>query len=76
MALKKVTVKWNKKENDWITKYPEWKNRNARILGLNFLTMIQEFEKWKGEDLRKVIEGAGFDPDSLTITVKERQSDG
>jgi len=35
-----VSVKWNKKENDWVSKFPEWKNRNAKILGNNFFTIV------------------------------------
>ena len=66
----KVTVKWNKKERDWVSKYPEWANRNPRILGNNFFQMIAEFEKWKGESLRDTIVNAGFDPDTLEISVK------
>ncbi len=69
----KVTVKWSKKEKDWISKWPEWENRNAKILGNNFFTMIQEFEKYKGEKLRKVISDAGFDPDSFTISVRAKK---
>jgi len=42
-SKEKVTVKWSKKENCWISKYPEWRNRNARILGNNFFTMIEQF---------------------------------
>ena len=65
----KVTVKWSKKEQDWLSKYPEWENRNARILGNNFFSMIREFETWKGKSLRDTIKEAGFDPDSFTISV-------
>lgn len=71
--LKKVTVKWSKKEKDWLSKYPEWGNRNARILGLNFLTMMDEHAKFKGVSFREVIEGAGFDPDTFTISVKVKE---
>ena len=70
MKGEKVTVKWSKKENDWISKYPEWENRNARILGNNFFTMISEFENWKKGKLRDVISNAGFDPDTFTISVR------
>lgn len=69
MAKPKVIVKWSKREKDWLSRYPEWENRNAKILGNNFFMMISEFEKWKGEHLRKVISDAGFDPDSFTISV-------
>jgi hypothetical protein len=68
-SKKKVTLKWSKREGDWESRFPEWKNRNARILGNNLFTMIQEFEKWKGEKLRDVIAQAGFDPDTFTITI-------
>ena len=36
---KKVTVKWSKRENDWISNYP---SRNGRITGNAFFDMIQE----------------------------------
>ena len=71
---KKVIVKWSKKENDWISKYPEWENRNARILGNNFFNMISEFEKWRGEDLRKTISNAGFNPATFTISVEAKDT--
>lgn len=71
----KVTVKWSKRENDWVSKYPEWENRNARILGNNFFTMIQEYEKCKGESLRQVLINGGFDPDTFTISVKAKTKD-
>jgi len=35
-SKEKVTVKWSKKEKCWISKYPEWKNRNGRITGNSF----------------------------------------
>lgn len=80
MNHERVVVKWSKKENDWISKYPEWPNRNARITGNAFFTMIQEFEKfmrsnWEGKptgfiSLRQYLKDGGFDPDSFTIFVK------
>ena len=69
---KKVIVKWSTRENDWVSHYPEWENRNARILGNNFFEMIKEFEKWKGESLRQVLINGGFDPDTFTISVKAK----
>ncbi|MDB5032228.1 hypothetical protein [Mucilaginibacter sp.] len=81
MAKRKqrVTVKWSKKENDWQSRFPEWENRNAKILGNAFFTMISEYEafrknNWLGEptgfkDLRTYLDEAGFDPDSFTISV-------
>ena len=71
----KVIVKWSKKESDWVSKYPEWENRNARILGNNFFTMIEEFEKWKGESLIQVLINGGFDPDTFTISVNAKLKD-
>jgi hypothetical protein len=81
MAKRKdrVTVKWSKTENDWQSKYPEWENRNARITGNAFFTMIQEWEKfmskdWQGKptgfkSLREYLEDGGFDPNTFTISV-------
>ena len=63
----KVVVKPNKKCTDYICKYP---NRNGRILGNNIFTMIQQFEDWKGAKLTDVIRNAGYDPNTLKITVK------
>ena len=81
MAKRKerVTVKWSKKENDWQSRYPEWENRNARITGNCFFTMISKWEEfmsknWEGKPtgfttLRKYLEEGGFDPDTFTISV-------
>lgn len=76
----RVIVKWSKKENDWISKYPEWKNRNAKIAGNAFFTMIDQFEKlmrtnWEGKptgfvNLRQYLIDGGFDPDTFVISVK------
>jgi hypothetical protein len=74
-SKEKVTVKWSKIEGDWVSRYPEWENRNARILGNNFFIMIQEFEKWKGESLRQVLINGGFDPDTFTISVNAKVKD-
>ena len=71
-----VTLAWSKGERDWILRYPEWPNRDARILGHNFFTMIQEFEQQrKGDTLRQLISDAGFDPDTFTITVKAKEQE-
>jgi len=76
----KVVVKWSKKEKDWQSKYPEWKNRNARIVGNSFFDMIRKFEDfmandWEGKptgfkNLRTYLLDAGFDPDTFSISVK------
>lgn len=78
-SKQKVTVKWSKKENDWQSKYPEWENRNARIPGNAFFSMISYFEEkmrsnYKGEptgfkDFRTYLSEGGFDPDTFTISV-------
>lgn len=81
MAKRKerVTVKWSKKENDWVSRYPEWENRNARITGNAFFGLITEWEKfmsknWEGKptgfkSLRDYLSDGGFDPDTFTISV-------
>lgn len=81
-SKEKVTLKWSKNESDWIVKYPEWKNRNARITGSAFCSMIQEFEKfmaknWEGKptgftNLRDYLSDGGFDPDTFTISVNAK----
>lgn len=78
----KVTVKWSKKEKDWQSKYPEWENRNARIVGNAFFTMIMQYEKFMGmgevgaiyKNFRDYLDKAGFDPNSFTISVKAKQT--
>lgn len=83
MAVKeKVTVKWSKKEKDWVSRYPEWPNRNARITGGAFFDMIRKFEEfmskdWEGKptgftNLRDYLSSGGFDPDTFTISVKAK----
>lgn len=69
MTKKKVTVKWSKKENDWQSKYPEWENRNARIVGNSFFTMIRKWEEFHDTDLRTYLSDAGLNPDTFTISV-------
>ena len=82
-SKEKVTVKWSKKERDWITRYPEWKNRNGRITGCSLLHMIAKWEEfhskdWEGKptgfiSLRKYLEEGGFDPDTFTISVNAKK---
>lgn len=83
MTRKKVTVNWSGKENDWQSRYPEWENGNAIILGRAFLTMIMKYEEfmskdWQGKrtgfiSLRNYLNEAGFDPDTFTISVKAKK---
>lgn len=75
--MKKVKLKWDKKENDWVGDYP---TRNGKILLNSLFSMIRDFEKTmqtnlKGEPtdfttFRDYLEKGGFDPDSFTISVK------
>lgn len=84
-SKEKVTVKWSKKENDWLSKYPEWENRGARITGNAFFTMIRKFEEfmskdWEGKptdfkSLREYLSNGGFDPDTFTISVNAKIKD-
>lgn len=73
MSKEKVTVKWSKREKDWQSKYPEWPNRNARIVGNAFFTMIRLYEDQMRpmgyKDFRDYLTKAGLDPDTFTITV-------
>ncbi|MGA9651902.1 hypothetical protein [Pedobacter sp.] len=81
-SKEKVTVKWSKKEKDWQSRYPEWENRNARIVGNQFFNMIREYEEfmsknWEGKPtgfttLRDYLSQAGFDPDTFTISVNAK----
>lgn len=66
----KVTLKWSKKEHDWIITYPEWENRNPRILWINFLSMMREYAEWKWQSIEETIEQIGFDPKTFTMSVK------
>lgn len=82
MAIEKVIVRWSNKEKDWQSKYPEWENRNARIVGNSFFTMIRLYEEFMSKDsegkptgfksLKQYLTDAGFDPDTFTITVKTK----
>ena len=36
MKEKKVTLKWSKKEKDWVSKYPEWENESVKSIGNSF----------------------------------------
>jgi len=81
-SKEKVTVKWSKKEKDWVSKYPEWENRNGRITGNSFFNMIRLFDEsiskdWEGnpgeyKSLRDYLETGGFDPDTFTISVNAK----
>ena len=81
-SKEKVTVKWSKKEKCWISKYPEWKNRNGRITGNSFFNMIRLFDEsiskdWEGnptqyDSLRDYLDKGGFDPDTFTISVNAK----
>ena len=80
MTIQKVTVKWSKKENDWVSKY---ESRNGRITGNAFFDMIRKFEDfmskdWEGKptgftNFRDYLSSGGFDPETFTISVKAKQ---
>lgn len=84
-SKEKVTVKWSKRENDWVSRYPEWENRNAKIAGNAMFNMIRKFEEfmskdWEGKptgfkSLRDYLSEGGFDPDTFTISVNAKIKD-
>ncbi len=72
-AKEKVTAKWSKKENDWLIRWPEYKNRNGKITA-NFISGMIEYAnnyvKQLGcKDLRDYFESGGFDPDTFEIKI-------
>lgn len=80
MARGKVTVKWSKKEKDWINNF----NNNSEMgVGRFFFDMIRKWEDYMSRDwegnttgfvsLRKYLDERGFDPDTFTISVKAKQ---
>lgn len=84
-SKEKVTVKWSNKEKDWVSKYPEWSNRNGRITGNAFFNMIRKFEDFMSKDFegkpteftnfRDYLSSGGFDPDTFTISVNAKIKD-
>jgi hypothetical protein len=84
MKRKKVVLKWNKKEKEFNSRYPEWNGGGARAVSNAFLGMITSFEKemasdWEGKptgftNFRDYLSGAGFDPDTFTILVFEKKN--
>lgn len=75
-------MKWSKKEKCWISKYPEWENRNGRITGNSFFNMITMFDEsisknlegnpTQYDSLRDYLDKGGFDPDTFTISVNAK----
>jgi hypothetical protein len=73
----KVSLKWSKKENDWLMKYP---NNAGKGVGGTFFNMIRKLEEfmskdWEGKptgftSLRQYLGDSGFDPDTFTISVQ------
>ena len=80
-SKEKVTLKWSKKENDWISKYPKGENNsNGKVVGYSFFHMIRLFDDWIGEegkykDIRDYLDKGGFDPDTFSITVHAKKKD-
>ena len=71
--MSKVVLKWSKKQNEFIAKYPAMQNRNGSIVAKAFLYMMTDFEKSIKNDLRTYLTEGGFDADSFTITVKVKK---
>ena len=72
-AKEKVTAKWNKKEQDWFFRFPEYQNRNGKITASFINGMIEyanNYAKKLGcKDLRDYFESGGFDPDTFEIKI-------
>jgi len=78
-SKEKVTVKWSKKEEDWLNKYSDSNVANTRNAGKAFFTMIGKYEEfmrfdWEGKPtgfttLRDHLSKLGFDPDTFEIKV-------
>ena len=81
-SKEKITLKWSKKERDWISHWPEWENGNARAVSHCFFNMIRKYEEfmsynWEGKrtefkSLRDHLIEGGFDPDTFTISVNAK----
>ena len=76
-SKEKVTLKYSKKEQDFITKYPEYKNRNGRITGnflLGLLELAEETVISRGnESLRDYFDKGGFDIETFKISINAKQ---
>lgn len=66
---KKVILKWSKRENEWICKYPEMTNRNGSVTAKIFLNFIHNFENKMNCDFRTHLEKWWLNPDTFTIRV-------
>lgn len=77
--VKKVVVKWSKKEQDWKTNF---ESNAGKAVGRAFFDMIKYFERhmeadWQGRptgfiNIRHYLSNLGYDPDTLTISVKTK----
>lgn len=78
--MQKLTLKWSKKEKDWVCDYPD--NAGKNISGGLFV-MIRKYEDfmsvdWQGKPtdyigFRETLDKMGYDPDSFKITVKKKK---
>ena len=76
----KVTLKWSKRERDWIIHYP---NKAGATVGSAFFDMIRKFDEfmsrdWEGKptgytDFREYLSNAGYNPDTFQIIVKKQK---
>ena len=66
---KKVVLKWSKKENEWVCKYPEMPNRNGSITAKIFLSFIKDFENKMNCDFKKHLESGWLNPKSFIVKV-------
>jgi hypothetical protein len=72
----KVTLRFSKKENDIVTSYPEYKNRNGKITAnilYTFYEMAEKYAKENGyKDLREYFDKGGFDFETFTISINAK----
>lgn len=72
----KVTLKYSKSKKDFISRYPEYKNRNGEITGLFFTSLYQLAESkvidLGYESLRDYFDKGGFDIDTFTISINAK----
>jgi hypothetical protein len=79
-----VVLKWSKRERDWVANFHNSETSNGRPVVNSFLGMVTDFERLMRQDcfgkptgftnLRDYLEGAGFDPDTFTISVKSKDT--
>lgn len=72
----KVTLKYSKARKDFISRYPEYSNRNGEITGLFFTNLYYLAESKANElgydSLRDYFDKGGFDIDTFTISINAK----